>query len=70
MIRLREIAAEKGMSMGRLSRMADISLPTIRKIYREDFPYSAISLGTLDKIAKALSVSIHDLIEEDVASQA
>lgn len=68
MIRLlvREIAVGKGVSMNKLSRISDVSLPTIRKIYRD--PHYAASLDTLDKIAKALSVSIHDLLE-DVASR-
>jgi DNA-binding Xre family transcriptional regulator len=67
MIRLlvREIAVEKGVSMNKLSRISDVSLPTIRKIYRD--PHYTASLDTLNKIAKALSVSILDLLE-DVAS--
>lgn len=62
-LRVQEVAKEKGVSMGKLSRIADVSYRTIRLIYK--FPNRDVSLNTLEKLAKALGVSIADLIEED-----
>ena len=39
-----------------------IAYSTIQAIYRD--PYQSITLDTLKKLADALEVSIHDLIEE------
>lgn len=64
MIRLRakEIAEEKGISMTRLSRLADTNYKTIKAVF--DDPYREISSKTLEKLAKALEVRVADLIEE------
>ncbi len=64
MVRLliKEVAKQKGFSMGRLQRTADISYRTVKLIYQD--PYKDVTLSTLEKIANALDVSIHDLIEE------
>ncbi len=61
-LRVQEVAKEKGISMGKLSRIADVSYRTIRLIYKD--PTRDVSLNTLEKLAKALGVSIADLIEE------
>ena len=60
--KVKEIAKEKGFSMGRLSRASDITYRTIQRIYNE--PGYIPTIDTLEKIAKALGCSIHDLIEE------
>lgn len=60
-LKVKEVAAEKKMSMGKLSRSSDVSYRTIKLIY--DDPYRDASLDTLDKIAHALEVEIADLIE-------
>ena len=64
MIRLKakEIAQAKGISQGRLSRIADIDVKTIRRIFRD--PTEIITTETLDKLATALEVSVCDLIEQ------
>jgi DNA-binding Xre family transcriptional regulator len=62
-LRVQEVAKEKGVSMGKLSRSADVSYRTIRLIYKD--PYRDVALNTLEKLAKALGVSIADLIEEE-----
>jgi DNA-binding Xre family transcriptional regulator len=62
-LRVQEVAKEKGISMGKLSRIADVSYRTIRLIYKD--PTRDVSLNTLEKLAKALDVSIADLIEEE-----
>jgi DNA-binding Xre family transcriptional regulator len=61
-IRLKEVAREKGFSQGRLSRASDVDDNTIKRIYRN--PTAIVTTETLNKLAKALGVSVHDLIEE------
>ena len=61
-LRVREIAQQKGMSMGKLERLADLSHPTIRDIFRN--PYKEVTTTTLAKLATALGVSVSDLFEE------
>jgi len=60
--RIREMAESKGISQGKLSRMADVGYSTIRRIF--DDPYYSVNFATLERIAKALEVSATDLIEE------
>ena len=64
MIRLhiKEIAQAKGISQGKLSRMSDVDENTIKRMYRN--PTANVNTDTLNKLARALGVSIHDLIEE------
>ncbi len=61
-LRIKEIAQAKGISQGKLSRMSDIDDNTIKRIYRN--PMANVNNDTLNKLARALEVSIHDLIEE------
>lgn len=61
-LRVKEVAIAKGVSMGKLSRTADVAYNTIRAIYRD--PYREVTTTTLDKIARALGVSVNDLIED------
>ncbi len=61
-LRVREIAQQKGMSMGKLERLADLSHPTIRDIFRN--PYKEVTTTTHAKLATALAVSVSDLFEE------
>ena len=61
-LRVKEIAEEKHISMGKLERLADLSHPTIRDIFRN--PYKEVTSTTLVKLAKALGVSVSDLYEE------
>ncbi len=61
-LRVKEVAREKGISQGKLSRLADINMTTIQLIYRK--PEEAnITLFTLDKLAHALDVSPCDLLD-------
>ncbi len=62
-LKIKEVAQEKGISMAKLSRMADISYNTAQAISHN--PHHDISLYVLDRIAKALGVKVSDLIEED-----
>jgi DNA-binding Xre family transcriptional regulator len=61
-LRVKEIAEQKGFNQSSLSRAADVSFNTIKRIYRD--PYKEVTITTLERIAKALGVSIADLIEE------
>ncbi len=61
-LRVKEMATQKGISMTRLSRLADTNYKTIKAIF--DNPYREVTTTTLDKLAKALEVSVTDLIEE------
>lgn len=61
-LRVKEVATQKGISMTRLSRLADTNYKTIKAIF--DNPYREVTTTTLDKLAKALGVSVIDLIEE------
>lgn len=60
-LRIREIAEAKNINMSKLSRMADLNYNTIRAIW--DNPMKDVAVSTLEKIAKALSVEIAELIE-------
>jgi DNA-binding Xre family transcriptional regulator len=61
-LKVKEIAKQKGISQGRLSRMANVDLTTIQRIYHN--PTTAnVTLLTLDKLAKALGVDVSELIE-------
>ncbi len=60
-LKVKEIAQQKGMSMGKLSRTADVSYRTIKLIY--DDPYRDVSTHTLNKLAQALGVDVSELIE-------
>ncbi len=60
-LRVREVAAAKGINMSKLSRMADVSYNTIQNIYRD--PTRDVTVGVLEKLAIALGVTVNDLIE-------
>jgi transcriptional regulator with XRE-family HTH domain len=59
---VKEIAEQRGMSMGKLERLADLSHPTVRDIFRN--PYKEVTSTTLAKLATALGVPVSDLFEE------
>jgi len=61
-LRVKEIAQEKGISRGKLSRLADVDPTTMKRVY--DDPDYSPTLFTLEKLAKALGVKIGDLIDE------
>ncbi len=61
-LRVKEIAKQKGISMGKLSRASDISYRTVQRIYND--PAYTPTIPTLEKIAKVLGVSTGDLIED------
>jgi DNA-binding Xre family transcriptional regulator len=60
-LKVKEVAAKKGMSMRKLAKNADIAYNTLRTIYRD--PYRPLSTVTLDKLAIALGVDVSELLE-------
>jgi DNA-binding Xre family transcriptional regulator len=61
-LRVKEVAKQKGFSMGKLQRDADVAYNTVKRMYKN--PYHIITTETLGKLAKALGVSPGELIEE------
>lgn len=60
-LKIKEVAAKKGMSMRKLAKNADIAYNTLRTIYRD--PYRPLSTVTLDKLSIALGVDASELLE-------
>lgn len=60
-LRVKEIAERQGLNLSQLSRKADIDIRTLRRIYRD--PTHPIDTRILDKLATALNVSPHDLLD-------
>ena len=60
-LRVKEVAEAKGYNMSSLSRAADVSFTTIKRLWKR--PDGGANVETLDKIARVLSVSVADLIE-------
>ncbi len=61
-LRVKEIAQEKGFSLGKLSRASDVAYNTVKAIYRN--PYKEVTTTTLNKLAAALGVPASVLIED------
>ncbi len=61
-LRVKEIASQKGISQGKLSRLSDVDENTIKRMYRN--PTAIVSTETINKLARALGVSTVDLIED------
>jgi DNA-binding Xre family transcriptional regulator len=61
-LRVKEIAREKGISMGKLQRDADVAYNTVKRMFKD--PYYITTTETLGKLARALGVQPGDLIEE------
>jgi DNA-binding Xre family transcriptional regulator len=61
-LRVKEIAADKGLSMTRLHPKSEVAYNTIRRIFRD--PYVEVTTTTLMRLANALGVSTAELIED------
>ncbi len=59
-LRVRALAEEKGISMARLSRLSDLSLWTVRSMWRD--PMYDAGIQTLAKVARAMDVSVSALL--------
>ncbi|MGB8348465.1 MAG: helix-turn-helix transcriptional regulator [Ktedonobacteraceae bacterium] len=60
-IKLRAVAKARGLGQRKLSKLADVDLRTVQRIYKN--PHNFISTETLDKLATALNVDASLLIE-------
>ena len=58
---LRKLREQKGLSQDRLAKLADVANNTIIKIEQGDNQNP--TLDTLKKLAKALAISVDDLIK-------
>jgi DNA-binding Xre family transcriptional regulator len=61
-LKVKEVAESKGFNMSSLSRASDVSFLTVKRIWRE--PYRGVNTTTLERLAKALDVSVAELFEE------
>ncbi len=61
-LKVKDIAKQKGISMGKLSRLSDTSYRTIQRIYND--PTYMPTIPTLERIARALQVPTSELIED------
>lgn len=60
-LKVKEVAKAKGMSMGLLSRLANVDRTTLKYIYDKTSYDPRIS--TMARLAKVLKVSVDDLYE-------
>jgi len=61
-LRVKEVVEAKGLNMSKLSQKSEVSFTTIKSMFRN--PYRSVNTETLDRLAKALGVSVFELIEE------
>ena len=59
---IKKYRQEKGLSQDKLSKLADLSLNTVVKIELDESPNPTIE--TIQRIAKALAVSVDDLLKK------
>ncbi len=59
---IKRLRQEKGLSQDKLSKLADLSLNTVVKIELDESPNPTIE--TVQRIAKALEVSVDDLLKK------
>jgi len=59
---IKKFRQDKGLSQDKLSKLADLSLNTVVKIELDDSPNPTIE--TIQRIAKALEVSVDDLLKK------
>jgi DNA-binding Xre family transcriptional regulator len=62
-LKVKELAEQRGITQSKLMRMADLNMKTVQGLYREPYRINVAFL-TLEKVAKALDVSIDELFEE------
>jgi transcriptional regulator with XRE-family HTH domain len=63
LLRIKEVLKEKNITMGKLSRGADIPISTVRRMVK-DRTYQP-RLETLAKAARYLGISVDDLYYDD-----
>jgi transcriptional regulator with XRE-family HTH domain len=58
---VKELIEARGMSMGKLSRKANLSYETVMKICRDPFHHGKVT--TQDKLARALNVDLSEVLK-------
>lgn len=66
-LKIKEVAASKGIGQAKLARIADMDIKTVRRIFQD--PYTTMNTITLDKIATALQVDVRELLESVASSE-
>jgi DNA-binding Xre family transcriptional regulator len=61
-LRVKEVSRQKGFSMGKLRRDADVAYNTVKRMFKD--PYYITTTETLGKLTRALGVPPGGLIEE------
>ena len=61
-LRLKQVIDEKGLTMAKVSRKADMAYNTVHSLCTD--PYKDVNLHTLNRIAAAIGVSVIDLLED------
>lgn len=61
-VRVKEIAAAKGMSMTKLHKQSDVAYSVIRTLFRD--PYHEVTLTTIARLGQALDVPTSELLED------
>jgi len=61
-LRVKEAVTEQGVSLAKLARKADLDWKTVHRLIKN--PYAEVSTITLGRIADALGVSVHALVED------
>ncbi len=62
-LRVREVAQAQRLDVAKLSRRAGLAYHTVYKLWND--PHRDVSLKTLAKLAQALGVSVHEMIEHN-----
>ncbi len=61
-LRVKEIAAAKGISIAKLARKADLDGRTVYRMVHD--PFAEVTTITIGRLAEALGVSVKDLVED------
>lgn len=61
-VRVKELLEERGWSVARLARKADMDYKTVDRLIKD--PTAEVTTITLGRLADALDISIHELIED------
>jgi len=62
-LRIKELAQQKNISQSRLQINAQITLPMLRRYWKNET--ESVHLQSLDRIAKALGVRVRDLFVDE-----
>jgi transcriptional regulator with XRE-family HTH domain len=61
-LRVKEVAAEKGLSMNKVSQISQVSYHVVQDIYKN--PFRVVTTETINRLAKALGVPATYLLED------